>query len=157
MEKAIFPGTFDPPTLGHLNAIERSARLVKSLYIAVGDNPQKSGKRASLEQRVEWLKLITSHLKNAHIVSFDGLLVDFAQQNGIKIVIRSIRGPLELEQETMQAKMNKSMTGLETLFLPSDMPHISSTLVREVASKGHSMDMFVPKVIISSVAEQYLA
>ncbi|MFA6916225.1 MAG: pantetheine-phosphate adenylyltransferase [Parachlamydiales bacterium] len=155
MEQAVFPGTFNPPTIGHLDIIERASKLVKTLYVAVGNNPKKSKQEATIEKRLEWLKLITSNLPNVQVVSFEGLLADFARINGIKVAIRSIRGALELEQETMQAKMNKAMTGLETLFIPSDLPYISSSLVREVAVNKGPIEAFVPYSLVKDILIAY--
>lgn len=154
MEKAIFPGTFNPPTIGHLNVIERASKKVNTLCIAVGNNPQKQ-LAAPIKTRLLWLTKITKHLPNVIVMPFNGLLVDFAATHKVDLVIRSLRSASEVEQEWMLASMNKAMTGLETLFLLSEIPYVSSTLVREVALNGRSVEEFVPKAIAEDVLEYF--
>lgn len=152
MKKAIFPGTFDPPTLGHLDIIKRASKLVDSLIIAVGQNPIKTVV-FSAKERVQLIEAITTGITNITVVHFDGLLVDFAKKEGVSVVIRSIRNVNDFDEETLQASMNHRMTGLETLIMVPDdkVRFISSTLARNIAKGGRRLHEFVPKEIEEQV------
>lgn len=153
MKAAIYPGTFDPPTLGHLNIIQRAADKFDKLVVAIGENPSKICPAFSLEERVELLKRITTHVPHVEIAAFSGLLVDFAKEQGINIIIRAIRTIFDFEHETLQAQMNRQLGGVETFYLVVDEKCrlISSTLVREIASHGKRLIGFVPSEIEESV------
>lgn len=156
MKAAIYPGTFDPPTLGHLNIIQRAASKFDKLVIAIGENPSKESPVFSLEERVEFFKTITKDLSNIEIVAFKGLLVDFAKSRGIDIIIRAIRTIFDFEKETLQAQMNRQLGGVETFYLVVDEKCrlISSTLVREIASHGKRLTGFVPQEIEEAVFQR---
>lgn len=156
MKSAIYPGTFDPPTLGHLNIIQRAANKFDKLVIAIGENPSKAFPAFSLEERVHFFKAITMDTPNIEIASFKGLLVDFAKSRSIDIIIRAIRTIFDFENETLQAQMNRQLGGVETFYLVVDEKFrlISSTLVREIASHGKRLIGFVPAEIEEAVFQR---
>lgn len=153
MKAAIYPGTFDPPTLGHLNIIQRAADKFDKLVVAIGENPAKAAPSFSLEERIEFFKIITATIPNIEIVSFNGLLVDFAKSQGIDIIIRAIRTIFDFEHETLQAQMNRQLGSIETFYLVADEKCrlISSTLIREIAFYGKRLTGFVPSEIEEAV------
>jgi pantetheine-phosphate adenylyltransferase len=153
MQAAIYPGTFDPPTSGHLDIIQRGAGKFERFLIAIGENPTKTSPTFSLEERVRFLKTITAHMPNVEIAAFSGLLVDFAKSRGIDVVIRAIRTIFDFEKETLQAQMNRQLGGVETFYLVVDEKCrlISSSLVREIASHGKRLTGFVPPEIEEDV------
>jgi pantetheine-phosphate adenylyltransferase len=153
MKTAIYPGTFDPPTLGHLNIIERAASKFDKLVIAIGENSSKKASIFSLEDRLLFLKSITRDIPNVEIAFFKGLLVDFAKSQKTDVIIRSIRTIFDFESETLQAQINRQLGGVETFYLVVDEKYrlISSTLVREIASHGQRLTSFVPPEIEEAV------
>lgn len=153
MRTALFAGTFDPPTLGHLDIITRSAPLFDRLYVGIAKNSLKKKAVFGLDVRADFLKKITASLPNVTIVSFDGLVVDFAKENNISALIRGIRPFHDLEAEYTMALANKEMTGIETLFLMAsqDVAHISSSLIREIAAGKRRLHGFIPEQIEQDV------
>jgi len=153
MKAAIYPGTFDPPTLGHLNIIQRAASKFDKLVIAIGENPSKGSPAFSLEERIQFLKTITANMANVEIAAFSGLLVDFAKTQGIEIIIRAIRTIFDFENETLQAQMNRQLGGVETFYLVVDEKCrlISSSLVHKIAFYGKRLIGFVPSEIEETV------
>lgn len=149
MKKALFPGTFDPPTLGHLNIIQRAETLFDKLYIGIAQNSTKKNQLFSIEEKKKLLKTLIPQNSNIEIVSFSGLVVDYAQTQNINCLIRGIRTFSDFEFESEMASANKKMTGIETLFLMADtqLAHISSTLIREIASNGRRLHQFIPVAI----------
>ena len=120
MKAAIYPGTFDPPTLGHLNVIQRAATHFDKLIIAIGENRTKPASIFSIEERVQFFNTITATISNVEIVAFNGLLVDFAKSQGVEIIIRAIRTIFDFEQERLcRLQMNRQLGGIETFYLPS--------------------------------------
>jgi pantetheine-phosphate adenylyltransferase len=158
MNSAIYPGSFDPPTLGHLNIIERAAKQFDKLIIAIGDNPAKKT-TFSKEERVTMLKTITSHLPNIEIHTFSNLLVDFAKSVDTPLIIRAIRTIFDFEKETLEAQMNKRLGDLETFYLVVDEKYrlLSSTLVREIASHGKRLHNLVPEGIEEMIQKRLMA
>lgn len=156
MRSAIFPGTFDPPNLGHINIIQRASKLFDRIYVAIGESSIKPHCAFNLKERLEMLKKATKGIPNVEVVSFEGLLVDFAQQKSISVIIRSIRTESDFDFETMQAHMNRHLSGIETLYLvPTEEYHfISSTLIREIAQQGRSVRKFVPDVIEEDIIKR---
>ena len=146
---ALFPGTFDPPTLGHTDVILRASKLFDKLYVAVGKNLEKRSPAFSIEKRIEMLKLLTADLKNVEIIEIDSLVADLVKKMDVTVLIRSIRTLADIEYETALAQMNRQMSGVDTLFITSDERYrlISSSLVREVAHYGKRLHPFVPAQI----------
>ncbi|MEW5692693.1 MAG: pantetheine-phosphate adenylyltransferase [Candidatus Hydrogenedentota bacterium] len=156
MSKAIYPGSFDPPTLGHLDIIYRASRIFGSLVIGVVENPAKNA-LFSLEERVSLIKKEVKSLKNVSVCSFNGLLVDFVRKKGCNVVIRGLRFVSDFEAEFQMTLMNKKLyPQLETVFIFTDekYSYISSSLVKEVASFGGNIDEFVSKNVKNALAKK---
>ena len=156
MLRAIYPGSFDPVTYGHLDIIERSAELVDELIVGVLNNNAKTP-LFSVEERVKMLKEVTKDIPNVRIVPFEGLLVDFARQMGAKMVIRGLRAITDFEYELQMAQTNHKLTKeLETVFLTTSLDYsfLSSTIVKEVASFEGDISQFVPKLIEDKIREK---
>lgn len=155
MKSAICPGTFDPPTLGHLDIIKKAAKIFDKVYVAIGSNSRKKEFAFSLVERTEFLKKITQGIPNVEIVTFPGLLVDLAKELEASVIIRSIRNITDIDYESIQGQMNRLLWDIETLYLIGDekFRFISSTLVREIASHGKRLHAFIPSEIEASVFE----
>jgi pantetheine-phosphate adenylyltransferase len=149
MIRALYPGSFDPVTNGHLDVLTRACRLFDEVLVAVAHNSSKEA-LFSTEQRMELLRTATAALPNARIVQFEGLLVDFAKAQGVRAIIRGLRAVSDFEFEFQMALMNRSLApDLETLFLmPSEeTTYLSSRLVKEVARLGGDIERFVPECV----------
>ncbi len=156
MKTAIFPGTFDPPTLGHLNIISRSAQIFPHLYVAIGQNISKPITAFNEQERAELLKQISYQIPNIEIVIFHGLLADYMKKMSITTIVRSIRNFSDFEYEIVLAEMNRKIGGVETLYMIPDEKFrlISSTHIRELARYGKRLDQFVPKAIEPIIFER---
>jgi pantetheine-phosphate adenylyltransferase len=156
MKKVLFPGTFDPPTLGHLDIAKRASLLFDHVYIAIGLNTLKSTPFFSVEERVEYLKIITKSIPNIEVVTFNGVLVDFAEKLGVNAILKSLRSSSDFDYENVQAQMNRYLANIETIYMVADERYrfISSSLIREIASYGKKIDPFLPPEIAASVFEK---
>jgi pantetheine-phosphate adenylyltransferase len=146
---AIYPGSFDPVTNGHLDLIERGSRLFDRLIVALLTNPEKDP-LFSLEERVEMLREVVAHLPNVEVETFDGLLVDYARRRGARVLLRGIRAVSDYEYELQMALMNRTLApDIETVFmLPAEAySYLSSRLVKEVARLGGSIKELVPAAV----------
>ncbi len=151
----VFPGSFDPITIGHLDLIERAAKLYDEVVVAVLHNPAKTGS-FPIEKRLELLKKACSHMSNVRFDHFEGLLVDYMQTHGYHVVIRGLRGTRDFESECQMAQLNHQMApGVDTLFLMTNPAHayISSSNVREIGMFGGDVSPYVPRTIAQDVAE----
>jgi pantetheine-phosphate adenylyltransferase len=151
---AIFPGTFDPPTLGHIDIIERAAPLFDTLIVAVLDNLSKRPTFTTSE-RIAMLRQCAGRVANVRVDVYHGLLVDFARSQDATVIVRGIRGGSDLDYERQMADTNRHLyPGVDTIFLtPSaGVAHISSTLVRDIARLGGSIRGLVPDVVTSAFA-----
>ena len=155
MRIGVYPGTFDPITLGHMDIIARGAKLVDKLIIGVATNPSKSP-LFTLEERVAHVQRETVDIPNVEVVSFDALLMHFAEAQGASIIVRGLRAVADFEYEFQMAGMNQQLNAeIETVFLMADvaLQAIASRLVKEIAVYGGSIDKFVsPDVAIEVVA-----
>jgi len=143
---AIYPGSFDPLTNGHLNLIERGARIFDELVVAILHNPGKTP-LFSVEERLEMLRECTVGRTNVRVESFEGLLVDYARQSKAQVVLRGVRAVSDYEYELQMAWMNRQLDStLETVFMmpAGAYPYLSSKLVREIASLGGAISGMVP-------------
>ena len=149
MTACVCPGSFDPLTLGHLDVIERSAKLFDRVVVAVLHNPDKQG-TFTADERVELITASVAHMPNVEAAAFaNTLLVDVCAQLGAPIVIKGLRGETDFSYELPMATMNRSLSGLETLFLPGHpgMDHLSSSLIKQVASLGGDVREMVPEAV----------
>ncbi len=157
MRRAVYPGSFDPVTLGHLDIISRSSKMVDELVVGVLNNSSKNP-LFSVEERVTMLEEVTRHLPNVTIRSFDGLLVDFARQCGARTVIRGLRAITDFEYELQMSQTNRIMCPeLDTIFLTTDLryAYLSSSTVREVGRYGGDLSAFVPQKILEQVYKKF--
>ena len=146
---AIYPGTFDPPTLGHLDVIERAAVLFDRLIVGVGVNSTKRP-LLSPDQRVEALQAATAHCKNVSVMTFTGLLVDFAREQGSKSIVRGLRATADFEYEFQMALVNRRLNQeVDSVFLMTkwEYSYLSSSIVREVATLGGDIGEMVPEAV----------
>ena len=156
MLKAIYPGSFDPVTLGHEDIIRRSSRLVDELIVGVLNNKAKSP-LFSVEERVKMLEEVTKDLANVRIIPFGGLLVDFARRMDAGMIIRGLRAITDFEYELQMSQMNHKMeAGVETVFLTTSLEYsyLSSSTVKEVAAFGGDISQFVPDVVSDKNTEK---
>jgi pantetheine-phosphate adenylyltransferase len=152
---ALCPGSFDPPTNGHIDVIERSARHFDRIVAAVIANPSKKP-LFSVSRRMKMLGDALTHLDNVEVASFDGLLVDFARDRGIKLVVKGLRAVSDFEFELQMADMNSALApGLDTMFVTAKptWAFLSSSLVKEVARFGGSVEGLVPPGVAAALAE----
>lgn len=155
MRHCLYPGTFDPITFGHLDVLERAARLFDKVTVSVAANPSKQP-LFTQERRLELVRQATAHLPNVQAVPFDGLLVDFARQQNAIAVIRGIRALSDFEFEFNMALMNRHLEPkLETIFvMPRETySYTSSNLVKQVAKLGGDVSHFVPPVVAKALQE----
>ncbi|MDR0832694.1 MAG: pantetheine-phosphate adenylyltransferase [Candidatus Symbiothrix sp.] len=145
MKKALFPGTFDPFTIGHLSIVERGLSLVDEIVVAIGINPNKTT-FFSLEQREEMISKLFETNPRVTVKSYTGLTVDFAKEVGARFILRGIRSINDFENEKNTADVNRQIAGIETfvLFTEPAYSHISSSIVRELLSHGRKVNGFVP-------------
>jgi len=157
MRRVAYPGTFDPITNGHIDLIERAARIFDQVVVAVAEDTHKSA-LFSLQQRLELARTTLSHLDRVQVVAFSGLLISFAEAAGIDIIMRGLRAVSDFEFEFQLASMNRRLAPrLETLFLtPAEQyAFISSSLVREVARLGGDVAAFVPVAVHAALRERF--
>lgn len=157
MTRAIYPGSFDPVTFGHLDIIDRSTKIVDELVVAVLVNSAKKS-LFSIEERVKMLSDLLSKYDNVRVESFDGLLVDYAKERDASIIVRGLRAVTDFDYELQIAQMNRTIYDkIDTMFLTTSLEYayLSSTIVKEVASYGGDISHFVPESIIPLIYEKY--
>ncbi|HEV2761305.1 MAG TPA: pantetheine-phosphate adenylyltransferase [Acidimicrobiales bacterium] len=157
MPKALIPGSFDPVTFGHLDVIERTARLFDSVLVAAVGNPGKAPPLFTLDERQAMLAEVTAHLDNVEIGAFEGLLVDFALAHGVEAIVKGLRAVSDFDFELQMAQVNERMSGIATVFFPTAPEHsfLSSSLVREVARFGGDVSAMVPAPIAQRLKERF--
>lgn len=154
---AIYPGSFDPVTNGHLDIIERAAKKVDYLIVSVLNNPSKKG-LFSLDERIELLKQVTKHIPNVEIDCFSGLLTDYAVERKCTTMIRGLRAVSDFEYEMQMALVNKKINSeVETLFMvsSSEYAYLSSSIVKEVAMLGGEISCFVPEEVKQALKSKF--
>lgn len=157
MKKAIYQGSFDPLTLGHLDIIERSARIVDELVVGVLNNSAKNS-LFSLDERVSMIKEMTDSMPNVTVTSFNGLLVDYMREIDATIIVRGLRAVTDFEYELQIAQTNHvENPEVETIFLTTSLQYsyLSSTIVKEFASYGGDLSKFVPARFIDRIYDKY--
>lgn len=158
MLRAVYPGSFDPVTNGHLDIIRRSRCLADELIVGVLNNKAKTP-LFSMEERVKMLKEMTKNMTGVKVVPFEGLLVDFAKEMSAGIVVRGLRAVTDFEYELQMAQTNNKLSPeLETVFLTTSLEYsyLSSTIVKEVAAFGGDISQFVPETIERRIQEKIM-
>ena len=154
---AIYPGSFDPITLGHLDVIERGVKLFDQVIVAVLCNPSKEP-LFSQEQRMEQIRYCTRHLSNVEVDSFTGLTVEYARQRQAKVLLRGLRVMSDFEKELQMAHTNQTLSvEVETLFLATakEYSFLSSSIVKEIAKFGGSISHLVPENVAKDISSYY--
>lgn len=155
MTVALCPGSFDPPTNGHVDVMQRSAEIFEHLVIAVVANPSKEPMFAA-DERVALLEKSLAGIGNISIDLFDGLLVDFAESKSVDVIVKGLRAVTDFDYELQMAQMNNTLRGVDTMFIPTspEWSFLSSSLVREVARLGGSVDTLVPEPVRRALEEK---
>ena len=148
MKKAVFPGSFDPITIGHVDIVKRGIKVFDEIIIAVGDNTNKKYMFPK-EKRVEFVKHTFNNYDNIKIESYDGLTIDFCKKNNTEFMIRGLRNPADFEFEKSIALTNREMTDIETIFFLTspDKSFVSSSIVRDLIRNNGDYKLFIPKGI----------
>jgi pantetheine-phosphate adenylyltransferase len=154
---ALFPGSFDPLHNGHFEIVERAGRLFDQVVVAAVRNPQKAEPLFTLAEREEMLREVFDDLANVRIVSVSKLVVDVARDVGATAIVKGLRAVTDFENELQMAQMNRQLSGIETLFIPTraTSSFVASRLLREVAKYGGDVSAFVPRVVATRLAEKF--
>ena len=156
-KKALFTGSFDPLTNGHLDIIERASTMFDKLVVGVIMNPQKKS-YFTLEEREKMIKEVTAHLPNVEVSHFSGLLADYVNENGFDVIVRGLRGTTDFEYELTMAHMNARLfnDNVDTVFLMTDPEYafLSSSMAKEVHSLGGSIEGLIPDIILKYMDEK---
>ena len=153
--RAIFPGSFDPITNGHLDVIGRGVKLFDELIIAVGRSPIKEP-LFTPQERVDMIAELIKDMPRASVESFEGLTVEYAKQRKADVILRGLRSLTDVQHEFQLAMTNRSVAGIETVFIMTGEQHgfTSSTLIREVASLGGDVSRLVPKIVYARIQQK---
>jgi len=154
---AVYPGSFDPVTYGHVDLIDRAAGILDHLVVSVAQNPQKKYLFSILE-RMEMLKELTSHLSNVEVDSFSGLLVDYVKTQNARVVLRGLRAVTDFEYEFQMAMMNRRLEPeIETVFLMTGLRWVflSSRIIKEAAVHGGNIEGMVPEFVHQKLKEKF--
>jgi pantetheine-phosphate adenylyltransferase len=154
---AVYAGSFDPPTLGHLDLVERASALFSDVIVGIGRHPERSP-LFSVEERVGLVGAITSHLPNVTVEAFDGLLVDYCRKKGARVIVRGLRAATDFEYELQIAHANADLEPrIDTVFLPTRTNYgfISASLVREIASHGGDVSRYAHAVVCDAIAGKF--
>jgi pantetheine-phosphate adenylyltransferase len=157
MTVALLPGSFDPFHNGHLEVVERATRLFDEVVVAALRNPQKSEPLFDLRERQEMMRECLVHLPGVRIVSVSTLVVSVARDVGASVIVKGLRAVSDFENELQMAQMNRQLSGIETVFIPTSSSHsfIASRLLREVARYGGDVSAFVPKAVELRLAAKF--
>lgn len=156
MTVVLYPGSFDPIHNGHVEIVETAARLFDRVVVAAVRNPQKGEPLFSLEDRQDLIRESLAHLGNVEVTMFSSLVVDLAREVGAHFIVKGLRAVSDFESELQMAQMNKRISGVDTLFIPTTSSHsfLASRLIREVARFGGSLDSMVPACVAARLKER---
>ena len=157
MRTAVYPGSFDPVTNGHIDVIERALKIFDKVIVTVGDNPGKKP-AFTTEERIEMLKACTKDMKNVEIDSFSGLLLDYVKSKNSKIIVRGLRAVSDFEFEFQRALMNRVVDNeIETIFIMTkeDYVYLNSSIVKEMAMFGSKLNGLVPEIVEKKLKEKF--
>lgn len=154
--RAIYPGSFDPLTYGHVDVIERAAAIFDTVLVAVVVNPQKREPLFSLAERKRMIEESMRHLDNVDVTDFRGLLAHFVKAQNLDVIVKGLRVVSDFESEMSTALMNRSLSEVDTVFLPSDprFSFVSSSLVKEVFFLGGEIEQYVPAPVLRTLHEK---
>ena len=158
MKTAIYPGSFDPVTLGHLNVIKRAGQAFDKVIVCVMVNSEKNGGLFTPDERVDMLRRTTRHLSNVEIDQSSELVADYARRIGARVLVKGLRAVSDFEKEVQMAIINRKLYhNLDTFFIPSSekYTYLSSTVVKEMARYGADLSDFVPREIIAEVQAKF--
>ncbi|GHA91934.1 phosphopantetheine adenylyltransferase [Streptomyces thermoviolaceus subsp. thermoviolaceus] len=155
VRRAVCPGSFDPITNGHLDIIARASRLYDEVYVAVMINKSKKG-LFEIEERIDLIRQVTGEYANVRVESFHGLLVDYCKQRDIPAIVKGLRAVSDFDYELQMAQMNNGLSGVETLFVPTNPTYsfLSSSLVKEVAAWGGDVSHLVPPQVLDALTRK---
>jgi pantetheine-phosphate adenylyltransferase len=158
VRKAVCPGSFDPVTNGHLDIISRASDLFEDVTVAVLINKSKQG-MFGVEERLEMLRIATTDYPNVKLDAFRGLLVDFCKANGITVIVKGLRAVSDFDYELQMAQMNRSLAGVETVFVPTSPEYsfLASSLVKEIATNGGDVSGLVPDDVLRRLSNRLKA
>jgi len=157
MVKAVFPGSFDPPTNGHLNVIERAAKIFEEVLVVISVNPQKKF-FFTAEERYEMMKSILARYENVHLHIWDKLIVEFAANNGAKVIVRGVRSLTDFAYELELSMINKGLNPeIDTFFIPTDSKYSlqRSSAIKELASFGGNISNMVPEIVEKELKKRF--
>lgn len=157
MTRAIYPGSFDPVTKGHLDIIIRSSKIMSQLTVAVMENPRKVA-TYDVEKRIEMLKVVTKPYKNVEVDYYEGLLIDYAHQKNVDIIVKGLRAISDFEFEFQMALVNQKLNpAIETLFMMtnSKYSYLSSSIVKEIAALGGDISSLVPPEVHAMIVSNF--
>ena len=157
MPIALYPGSFDPIHNGHVEIVETAARLFDKVVVAAVRNPQKGEPLFSLEDRQALICEAFAHLDNVEVTLFSSLVVDLANQIGAHFIVKGLRAVSDFESELQMAQMNRSISGVDTLFIPTTSSHsfLASKLIREIARFGGNIDSMVPTCVADRLKDRF--
>ncbi len=157
MTVVLYPGSFDPIHNGHVEIVQTAARLFDRVVVAAMRNPQKGEPLFTLEDRQELIEESLAHLPNVEVTMFSSLVVDLAHEVGAHFIVKGLRAVSDFESELQMAQMNRSISGVDTLFIPSASKNsfLASRLIREIARFGGNVDTMVPDPVVRRLKERY--
>lgn len=154
---AVYPGSFDPVTFGHLDIVERGAKVFDKVIVAIGKNRSKSS-LFTVEERIQLLKTVTAHFTNVEVESFNGLLVDYMQSKKANTIIKGLRAISDFEYELQMASINKKLDdSIETFFMMTNnkYSYLSSSIVKDIAKYGATVSDLVPSVVEEALRKKF--
>ncbi len=156
MTTALIPGSFDPPTNGHLDVIERCAGLFDQIIVAIIRNPSKRPLFTEAE-RDAMLTEVTARWDNVTVGAFDGLLVNYAAEVGADVIVKGLRAVTDFDYELQMSQMNRQLSGIDTFFVATspDYGYLSSSLVKEISQYGGAIDGLVPEIVAAALKERF--